>query len=75
MTPHFPIHKQILIEKLCLRKNLIKPEFSYRLLNIIDPTLSLMGPNINVEMSEFQKNHTPNAAYITGYRKINDEQV
>ena len=33
-----------------------------------------MEPNINVELSQFQKNHTPNAAYITGYRKINDEQ-
>ena len=30
MTPHFPIHIQILIEKLNLRKKLIKPEFSYR---------------------------------------------
>ena len=67
MTSHFPIRIQILIEKLSLRKNLIKPEFSYRLLNIIDPTWSLMGPNINVELNEFQKNHTPNAVYITGY--------
>ena len=48
MTPHFPILIQILIEKLNLRKNLIEPEFSHRLLNIIDPTWSLRGPNINV---------------------------
>ena len=53
---------------------MIKPEFSCRLLNIIDPTWSLRGPKINVELSEFQKNHAPNAAYITGHRKINDEQ-
>ena len=33
-----------------------------------------MGPNINVELSEFRKNHTPNAAHITGHQKINDEQ-
>ena len=74
MTPHFSICIQILIEKLSLRKNLIKPDFSYRLLNIIGPIWSLMAPNINVELSEFQKNHTPNAAYITGYRKNNDKQ-
>ena len=33
-----------------------------------------MGPNINVKLSEFQKNHTSNAAYIAGHQKINDEQ-
>ena len=74
MTLHFPICIQILIEKLNLRKNLIKPEFSYRLLNIIDRIWSLRGPNIVVELSEFQKNHIPNAAYITEHQKINDEQ-
>ena len=53
----------------------MKPEFRYRLLNIIDPTWSLMEPNIIVELSEFQKNHTPNAAHITGHQKVNDEHA
>ena len=53
ITPLFPLRIQILIEKLNVGKIFIKPELSYRLLNIIDPTWSLMGPNINVELSEF----------------------
>ena len=53
---------------------MIKPEFLYRLLNIIDPTWSLKGANINVELSEFQTNHTPYAAYIAEHQKINNEQ-
>ena len=40
-------------------KNLIKPEFSYQLLNITCPTWSLLGPDINVDLCEFPKNQTP----------------
>ena len=49
---------QNLIEQLNLRRNQIKPEFSYCLLNINTPTLSLQEPNINLERSEFSIGHT-----------------
>ena len=52
----------------------MKLEFLYWLLNIIDPTWSQKGANINVELTEFQTNHTPNATYIAEHQKINNEQ-
>ena len=62
---------QNLIE-LNLHKNLIKPEFSYDLLNINAPTWSLQDTNINLEFCVYSKGHTPKNVYAVKYRRVMD---
>ena len=64
---------QKLLEELKLRKNFIKPEFSWQLLNIMCPTCSLLVSDINVDLCEFPKNQTPQGIYTEEYQKLNDQ--
>ena len=59
-----------MIEKYALRKQFIKPEFYYRILNTSTPTGAINPPTINLEVNEGAKQVTPHAWYMQQYRKL-----
>ena len=59
-----------MIEKYALRKPFIKPQFSYKILNISTPTWAINPPTINLELNDGAKQVTPPAWYMQQYRKL-----
>ena len=62
-----------MLDKYKLRKQYVKPEFSYRILNITQPTWSLESLNINMNIASFPKLVTPQEKYRQEYKRACEE--
>jgi len=57
------IRAQLLMEKLSLRKSSIKPNFSYRILNVDIPTWKINPPDVNLHLASYKKEATNCVVY------------
>ena len=62
--------EQDLLEKYKIRKQFIKPEFSYSLQGINTPTWTLDTPKINLELNAHEKLITPEEKYRQEFNRI-----
>ena len=58
------------IEKYQLRKQFVKPSFSYKLLGISIPTYAISKPDINMELNEYPKLVTPPSFYRSAIARL-----
>ena len=54
---------QSLLETYKLRKNFIKPQFSYKILEIAQTTWALKPPDINFQLARYSKLSTPHTVF------------
>ena len=71
-----PLNQKIqdMLDKYKLRKQFVKPEFSYRILNITQPTWSLESLSINMDLASFPKLVTPQEKYRQEYKRACEEK-
>ena len=51
-------------------RGFVKPSFSYRLLNIVEPTWTIDLPRVNTELSRYPKKETPDSMYKALFRQV-----
>ena len=61
---------QDMLEKYKLRKQFIKPQFSYNILHINTPTWTISPPIVNLRLNEYSKVITPPARYKQHYNML-----
>ena len=66
-----PLNQRVqdMLEKYKLRKHFIKPEFSYTLLSITQPTWTLKPVEVNFSLARYPKVITPQVEYIQEFRR------
>ena len=69
-----PFRAQVLIDEFNLKRNIIKPAFTYRLLNIKTPYYQVERPKINIELTELGKDQTSNFEYQQSFRELIQEK-
>ena len=72
LVPPFALRAKQLLPQYEVERRHVKPAFSYRILNINEPTYSIHSPEINLELSIFSKKSTPNIAYLSAFNEIVD---
>ena len=67
-----PLNQRVkdMLHKYGLRKQYVEPEFSYRLLNIAQPTWTLEPARIDLNLAKFPKVATPRERYIQEYYSV-----
>jgi len=66
----FPFRAHSLIDEFDMKKNIIKPSFSYRMLDFQQPIYKLSFPDINLDLSEMPKTSTSNIEYLQSFRYL-----
>ena len=74
LPPPFAIRIKSLHNKYNINRQHILPDFSYSLLKIKEPTWSISEPKVNLDLTEFPKDFTPNIIYQKKFQEILEEK-
>jgi len=74
LPPPFAIRIKSLHNKYNINRQHILPDFSYSLLKIKEPTWSISEPKVNLNLTKFPKDLTPNIIYQEKFREILEEK-
>ena len=70
IPPTLAIKAKQMMAELGVDRGYVKPDFSYRLLHITEPTWSLAAPKINLELAVYPKNQTPLLMYQALFTEV-----